>query len=720
MTRCEENAKEIILIHPVDRWARAFNRSVMESFGVEQVAFRDALVVVPVASFPRYSNWLREQGLSWRFLPSALIDRAVLNEDADPMTLINQILYNPEEPYSWENREQTRWVPDAEGIEHAVDREQRLTPDLVVPASGEGGPQPGPNFMEAREKVSPGTTCACFFPPNPLEPGSGCNNHDAGRCSNPATTQGKDTGIPDYIGSRVPLCNSCRKEYGESASTRDGINDEVEDGVDRSVRDLNALEFDMHDPRKMDQPRGESTTISVEQINGVFVKLLGHEARQADIQVIQMLGGTCEVAAEYIWDHWMGEPESPTPEDILKMMEISEDVEGVPGEEKCPECHHYWSEHENQTAYMRRPGILARSANPDEKKYTCQECPGGCNGGWTVEDVEDSHGGEDYFAPFDPEDQRIGDNCSLCNVRPAIGFITNADPGEEVSVCGTCADKELGDSRWGVGEAQDPLEGPEAFEKGPRCICGHSTNIHDRGTDGCNWESEGGKPCSCHQYTEPAGMYAPIGVGEAVEDRGEEIGRDGCECDCDACPANSHRATNADCVNISNRQIGSRIYCNQCRPCSRCRTSAYNCVKEAASSVRKKKKAKVKKTKSGKKRLADEDPDNDSSSSSSSSNSSSDVAKVLGFENDDTTDETDAGQETSKAGTRSTAPDFNPCPGYWNGWCRLDGRVCLYNIKTYTECPKYTAVKSAPAELLKIRPGEEDNENVGGGPLGNA
>ncbi len=53
------------------------------------------------------------------------------------------------------------------------------------------------------------------------------------------------------------------------------------------------------------------------QIADVFDIVIGVQARGADVQVVQALGGTAEVLAEYLWDHWMGEPDEPTLEQVL-------------------------------------------------------------------------------------------------------------------------------------------------------------------------------------------------------------------------------------------------------------------------------------------------------------------------------------------------------------------------------------------------------------------
>ncbi len=54
-----------------------------------------------------------------------------------------------------------------------------------------------------------------------------------------------------------------------------------------------------------------------DQIADVFDIVIGVQARRADVQVVQSLGGTPQVLAEYIWDHWMGEPDEPTQQQVL-------------------------------------------------------------------------------------------------------------------------------------------------------------------------------------------------------------------------------------------------------------------------------------------------------------------------------------------------------------------------------------------------------------------
>ena len=57
--------------------------------------------------------------------------------------------------------------------------------------------------------------------------------------------------------------------------------------------------------------------LSDEQVHTAFTAVLGFQARAADLGILRAMGGTPEVLAEYIWDHWLGEPEEPTAEQIL-------------------------------------------------------------------------------------------------------------------------------------------------------------------------------------------------------------------------------------------------------------------------------------------------------------------------------------------------------------------------------------------------------------------
>jgi hypothetical protein len=66
------------------------------------------------------------------------------------------------------------------------------------------------------------------------------------------------------------------------------------------------------------RPSDNNTPLDRDRIGKVFDQLLGTPARETDIQVVQMLGGTPEVLADYIWDHWLGEPDSPGVQELTQ------------------------------------------------------------------------------------------------------------------------------------------------------------------------------------------------------------------------------------------------------------------------------------------------------------------------------------------------------------------------------------------------------------------
>lgn len=72
----------------------------------------------------------------------------------------------------------------------------------------------------------------------------------------------------------------------------------------------------------------------------------------------------------------------------------------------------------------------------------------------------------------------------------------------------------------------------------------------------------------------------------------------------------------------------------------------------------------------------------------------------------------------NEAGTESTEPSFNPCPSYMKGFCRVDGRACLYSKETYEDCPKYNTALTISANNMAIPPGTENDETYGVGAYG--
>jgi hypothetical protein len=62
--------------------------------------------------------------------------------------------------------------------------------------------------------------------------------------------------------------------------------------------------------------RPTHASLSEIQIAAVFDVLLGMSPREVDIQVLRLMGARPDSVAEYIWDHWLGEPDEPTVECI--------------------------------------------------------------------------------------------------------------------------------------------------------------------------------------------------------------------------------------------------------------------------------------------------------------------------------------------------------------------------------------------------------------------
>ena len=52
------------------------------------------------------------------------------------------------------------------------------------------------------------------------------------------------------------------------------------------------------------------------QLDAAFVAVLGGPMRKTDLAAIEVVGRTPRAVAEYIWDHWMGEPEIPTVDEL--------------------------------------------------------------------------------------------------------------------------------------------------------------------------------------------------------------------------------------------------------------------------------------------------------------------------------------------------------------------------------------------------------------------
>jgi hypothetical protein len=74
-----------------------------------------------------------------------------------------------------------------------------------------------------------------------------------------------------------------------------------------------------------EKPRNRTrrrTLVTRDQMKKAF-NAVSIEPREADYSVVEMLGGDFEELAEYAWDHWMGEPSSPTVRDVQETMEAA-------------------------------------------------------------------------------------------------------------------------------------------------------------------------------------------------------------------------------------------------------------------------------------------------------------------------------------------------------------------------------------------------------------
>lgn len=72
----------------------------------------------------------------------------------------------------------------------------------------------------------------------------------------------------------------------------------------------------------------------------------------------------------------------------------------------------------------------------------------------------------------------------------------------------------------------------------------------------------------------------------------------------------------------------------------------------------------------------------------------------------------DLGQETNNNNPeiRSTDPEFNPCPAFLEGICRVDGRPCAYSVVDYKECGKFYLATSGNPDLFEIPLGRENSQ----------
>lgn len=54
-----------------------------------------------------------------------------------------------------------------------------------------------------------------------------------------------------------------------------------------------------------------------DQITFIFETIFSMRPRAADLAVLSVIGTDPDTVADYIWDHMLGEPDSPTRDDVL-------------------------------------------------------------------------------------------------------------------------------------------------------------------------------------------------------------------------------------------------------------------------------------------------------------------------------------------------------------------------------------------------------------------
>lgn len=57
----------------------------------------------------------------------------------------------------------------------------------------------------------------------------------------------------------------------------------------------------------------------------------------------------------------------------------------------------------------------------------------------------------------------------------------------------------------------------------------------------------------------------------------------------------------------------------------------------------------------------------------------------------------------------SSSPDYNVCPAFMMGVCRIDSKPCLFSSLDYKTCGKYYLASTGDPELFDISPGREQS-----------
>lgn len=55
-----------------------------------------------------------------------------------------------------------------------------------------------------------------------------------------------------------------------------------------------------------------------DEIRAVLQAATGYEPRLCDVAIIRTMGGTADATADLIWDHWFGEPRTPSRAKVLR------------------------------------------------------------------------------------------------------------------------------------------------------------------------------------------------------------------------------------------------------------------------------------------------------------------------------------------------------------------------------------------------------------------
>lgn len=72
----------------------------------------------------------------------------------------------------------------------------------------------------------------------------------------------------------------------------------------------------------MDSPK-DNIILTREQMVTAFEAVLEIPPRGTDVDFLYTIGCTVNFLADYIWDQWLGEPESPTVEDIEEIIKTT-------------------------------------------------------------------------------------------------------------------------------------------------------------------------------------------------------------------------------------------------------------------------------------------------------------------------------------------------------------------------------------------------------------